>query len=160
MDLRLPVILVIPLTLSYSFLEETGPDVLENEGEDEEGDTDGDAPGTDGEDEPPADPLDRDAFFIGLGDAVIPTILVASAAFFRPGGAALLDVPVIAVTIPALGAMVGTLVGLLVLLWMVMKGRAHAGLPLLNGGAIAGYLLGATIGGIAIADAVGLTPYL
>jgi presenilin-like A22 family membrane protease len=43
---------------------------------------------------------------------------------------------------------------------MVMKGRPHAGLPLLNGGAIAGYLLGAIAAGIALLDAVGLTPYL
>jgi presenilin-like A22 family membrane protease len=95
-----------------------------------------------------------------LGDAVIPSILVASAAFFRPGDAPLLDVPGLAVTVPALGAVLGTTVGLLVLMWMVMKGRAHAGLPLLNGGAIGGYLLGALVAGIALVDAVGLTPYL
>ena len=191
MDLRLPVILVIPLTLSYSFLEETGPETLEDgadpdedgtieaenppdagtdEGDDtpsgptpesDPGDPDGTADGPDADAaETPEDPFARDAFFIGLGDAVIPTILVASAAFFRPGDALLLDVPGIALTVPALGAMLGTLVGLVVLLWMVMKGRAHAGLPLLNGGAIAGYLLGATIAGVALVDALGITPYL
>jgi len=169
MDLRLPVILVIPLTLSYSFLEETGPDTLEDGGGD--GTTGPGTPdaGTDGEDDTPSegtpastpeDPFARDAFFIGLGDAVIPTVLVASAAFFRPGDAPLLDVPVIALTVPALGAMLGTLVGLVVLLWMVMKGRAHAGLPLLNGGAVAGYLLGAAVAGVALLDAVGVAPYV
>ena len=170
MDLRLPVILVIPLTLSYSFLEETGPETLED-GADSEDDgaaesdasdsdgTTGDAGGDDA-DETPEDPFDRDAFYIGLGDAVIPTILVASAAFFRPGDAPLLDVPGIALTVPALGAMVGTLAGLVVLMWMVMKGRAHAGLPLLNGGAIAGYLLGAILAGIALIDALGIAPYV
>lgn len=182
MDLRLPVVLVIPLTLSYSFLEETGPETLEggdagtNEAVDannagkvaetDETDTDeateADDDGTDGEDSAvdPEDPFDRDAFYIGLGDAVIPSILVASAAFFQPGDPALLDVPGVSLTIPALGAMAGTVVGLLVLMWMVMKGRAHAGLPLLNGGAIAGYLLGAILSGIAIVEAVGLGPYL
>jgi presenilin-like A22 family membrane protease len=45
-------------------------------------------------------------------------------------------------------------------MWMVMKGRAHAGLPLLNGGAIAGYLVGALLAGVALLDAVGLGPYL
>ena len=170
MDLRLPVILVIPLTLSYSFLEETGPETLED-GADSEDDgaaesdasdsdgTTGDAGGDDA-DETPEDPFDRDAFYIGLGDAVIPTILVASAAFFRPGDAPLLDVPGIALTVPALGAMIGTLAGLVVLMWMVMKGRAHAGLPLLNGGAIAGYLLGAILAGIALIDALGIAPYV
>ena len=181
MDLRLPVVLVVPLTLSYSFLEDSGPETLENDG-DGEGNDDGDATDPDADeadddpdtsdasdaegssdpDDPPdaEDPLDRDAFFIGLGDAVIPTILVASAAFFRPGGAPLLDVPGFAVTLPALGAMVGTLAGLLVLLWMVLKGRAHAGLPLLNGGAIAGYVLGAVLAGVALVEAVGIAPYL
>jgi len=162
MDLRLPVVLVIPLTLSYSFLEEEGPETIaeedadDAESEDENDDTEG---ATEKVEEPP-EPFERDAFFIGLGDAVIPSILVASAAFFRPGDAPLLDVPGLAVTVPALGAVLGTTVGLLVLMWMVMKGRAHAGLPLLNGGAIAGYLLGALVAGIALVDAVGLTPYL
>jgi presenilin-like A22 family membrane protease len=167
MDLRLPVVLVIPLTLSYSFLEETGPETLEGETEEEtDDDEDGDGSEADGpegegsEAEEPDDPLDRDALFVGLGDAVIPTILVASAAFFRPGDPALLDVPGLAVTAPALGAIGGTIAGLLVLMWMVLKGRAHAGLPLLNGGAVAGYLLGAVLAGIALVDAVGLTPYL
>ncbi|MCQ4333311.1 hypothetical protein KM295_07435 [Natronomonas sp. F2-12] len=167
MDLRLPVLLVIPLTLSYSFLEETGPETLEGETEEEtDDDEDGDGSEADGpegegsEAEEPDDPLDRDALFVGLGDAVIPTILVASAAFFRPGDPALLDVPGLAVTAPALGAIGGTIAGLLVLMWMVLKGRAHAGLPLLNGGAVAGYLLGAVLAGIALVDAVGLTPYL
>jgi len=178
MDLRLPVVLVIPLTLSYSFLDDSGPETLEDsearedearDGEahddgahDDEEDGHPEAPdGSEHPDGPDApDPLDRDAFFIGLGDAVIPTILVASAAFFRPGGEPLLDVPGLAVTVPALGAMVGTLAGLVVLLWMVMKGRAHAGLPLLNGGAIAGYLLGAILAGVAIVEALGIAPYL
>lgn len=169
MDLRLPVVLVIPMTLSYSFLEETGPETL-NTDADSTGreapdgadtlDVSEEATSESGRPEDAEDPFERDAFFIGLGDAVIPTILVASAAFFRPGNAALLDVPGIALTIPALGAMIGTLVGLLVLLWMVMKGRAHAGLPLLNGGAIAGYLIGATVIGVTFVEAIGLGPYL
>jgi len=171
MELRLPVVLVIPLTLSYSFLDESGPETLDTDeetGDDAGGDETGDdVSGTESGDDAAqsegpdaADPFARDAFFIGLGDAVIPTILVASAAFFRPGDVALIDVPGIALTIPALGAMIGTLAGLFVLLWMVMKGRAHAGLPLLNGGAIAGYLVGATLVGVTLVEAIGLAPYL
>jgi presenilin-like A22 family membrane protease len=165
MDLRLPVVLVIPLTLSYSFLEEEGPETI-SEGEADDTDADDTTKesadeGTEDidEDEEPPEPFERDAFFIGLGDAVIPSILVASAAFFRPGDAPLLDVPGLAMTVPALGAVLGTTVGLLVLMWMVMKGRAHAGLPLLNGGAIAGYLLGTLVAGIALVDALGVAPY-
>ncbi len=159
MDLRLPVVLVIPLTLSYSFLAETGPETLDS-GEDREALADGDEGDETDAPDKPDDPFARDAFFIGLGDAVIPTVLVASVAVFRPGDAALLDVPGIAITVPALGAMVGTLCGLIALLWMVMKGRAHAGLPLLNSGAITGYLIGAMAAGIALVDAFGLAPYV
>jgi presenilin-like A22 family membrane protease len=56
--------------------------------------------------------------------------------------------------------MVGTLAGLVILLWMVLKGRAHAGLPLLNGGAISGYLVGALASGIPLAEALGITGLL
>ena len=174
MDLRLPVVFVVPLTLSYSFLDADGPATLEEEqSEDEATDEqsgdgttdeqdrgDGDDGDAEGGEEDGEDPFARDAFFIGLGDAVIPTILVASAAFFQPGGAGLLSVPGVALTLPALGAMVGTLAGLLALMWMVLEGRAHAGLPLLNGGAIAGYLAGALLAGVAVVEALGVAPYV
>jgi len=173
MDLRVPVVLVIPLSLSYSFLDATTPDPTSEERETDDDDaangneTDGTS-ATEGEtteDTEPADepademdqgPLERDALFIGLGDAIIPAILVASAAFFAPASVqTLLGVP-----LPAVTAMVGTFVGLAVLLWMVLKGRAHAGLPLLNGGSIAGYLLGALVAGIGLVEALGLGPYV
>jgi presenilin-like A22 family membrane protease len=41
-------------------------------------------------------------------------------------------------------------------LHMVLKGRPHAGLPLLNGGAIGGYVLGALASSVPIATAFGL----
>ncbi|MFC6862553.1 presenilin family intramembrane aspartyl protease PSH [Halomicroarcula sp. GCM10025817] len=168
MDLRVPVVLVIPLSLSYSFLDaETPTPGAEDDADGPDGDTTAsDAPLTDGEgdsgpaeDQPdasPGGPLDRDALFIGLGDAVIPSVLVASSAFFAPAGIA----TVLGVPLPTVTAMVGTFAGLAVLLWMVLKGRAHAGLPLLNGGTIAGYLLGALAAGITLVDALGLAPYL
>jgi len=56
--------------------------------------------------------------------------------------------------------MVGTFLGLTILLWMVLEGRAHAGLPLLNGGTIAGYIVGATVAGIGLIEALGLAPYI
>ena len=74
MDLRLPVVLVVPLTLSYSFLEDSGPETLEKDDErgsatsEEATDADGaegdpDAPDVGGADAPDAeDRLDRDAF--------------------------------------------------------------------------------------------------
>ena len=174
MDLRVPVVLVVPLSLSYSFLDAGTPASVESDGpesddESESGDKSGlDDEETDdasevgeptaeesaGEDDP--DPLDREALFIGLGDAVIPTVLVASAAFFAPATVPALDVPGIALPLTAAAAMVGTFLGLAVLLRMVLKGRAHAGLPLLNGGAIGGYLLGAVASGMTIAQALGI----
>ncbi|MBP1987063.1 presenilin family intramembrane aspartyl protease PSH [Halolamina salifodinae] len=163
MDLRIPVVLVIPLTLGYSIL----PDDEEEDGEAEESD-DESADETDSHDEEASTPADeaavegegeaideRDAFFIGLGDAVMPTVLVASAAQFLDAGS-LGFAPIPALNVPALTAMVGTFVGLLILLRMVFAGRAHAGLPLLNGGAIGGYLIGALAVGVPLTTALGL----
>jgi presenilin-like A22 family membrane protease len=137
MEIRVPIVLVVPLTPTYSFLDADLPDPASESDADPEG------------------PLERDALFIGLGDAIIPAVLVASVGFF------VRDVPAVAlagvvVSLPAAGAMLGTVVGLAVLLRLVFAGRAHAGLPLLNGGAIAGYLVGAVASGLSIAEAVGL----
>ena len=152
MDLKVPVVLVVPLTWSYSYLD--GDDAAADGGESGTSavETDGEGSAREG---PP--PEERDAFYIGLGDAVMPTVLVVSAGVF-------LDTPPLVedtvLTLPALTALVGTLVGLLVLVRFVMRGRAHAGLPLLNGGAIAGYLVGALVAGVPILDALGLAQYL
>ncbi|WP_222919021.1 presenilin family intramembrane aspartyl protease PSH [Natrinema sp. SYSU A 869] len=180
MDLKIPVVLVIPMTLSYSYLAAgSTDDVLEDGGTETEteaetnGDIPSDTPGNDTTDETTGGAaqtddtataendgqteegaLDRDALFIGLGDAVIPTVLVASAAAFLDVGT--LAVPVITLNLPALGAALGTIAGLLALMYMVLEGRAHAGLPLLNGGAIGGYLLGALASGLSLAAAIGL----
>lgn len=160
MRLKVPVLLVVPVTLGYSYLAEAEEmadrtDEEASEGREDEASTDGeasDAVEADGESEDEG--FERDAIFIGLGDAVMPTILVASAAFF-------LDAPgFLGVELPALGAIAGTLCGLAVLLRMVLQGRAHAGLPLLNGGAIIGYLLGALASGYSLVAALGLGPYL
>ncbi|WP_029601671.1 presenilin family intramembrane aspartyl protease PSH [Halococcus hamelinensis] len=151
MDLKLPVVLVIPLTLSYSFLDDS-PTANADESVEADG---GEGEGS--ETNPPPAAGDRDVFFVGLGDAVMPGVLVASAAFFAPARPL---IPGFALSLPALTAMVGTVCGLVVLLRLVMKGRAHAGLPLLNGGAIAGYLVGAIASGIPVVTALGLGPYL
>ena len=110
-ELRLPVLLIIPKVAHYRFraesskFKEASP---ENKG-------------------------DREAMFMGLGDLVMPTILVISALQFSgPGWDGL----------PAIGAAVGTLVGYAVLMGYVLKGRPQAGLPLLNGGSIVGFLAG------------------
>ncbi|MBN1322946.1 MAG: hypothetical protein JW986_02970 [Methanotrichaceae archaeon] len=81
----------------------------------------------------------KGAYFLGLGDAIIPTILVISAnwSLSSPSiGAASLTL-----TVPALSAMIGTYIGF-GLLMTTSRDRPQAGLPFLNGGAIAGFLLG------------------
>ena len=162
MDLRIPVILVIPLSWSYSLLDDGGDD---ERGDSDDGDNEGGANDNNESDDAKADPSDdiapgddREAFFIGLGDAVIPGVMVASAAFFS--SAPQYAVAVIELNTPALFSLGGTLAGLLVLMSMVMKGKPHAGLPLLNGGAIGGYLVGALWVGIPLAEAVGITGFL
>ncbi|MGB8215894.1 MAG: presenilin family intramembrane aspartyl protease PSH [Candidatus Methanoperedens sp.] len=116
MDLRLPILLVIPKHWNYSFLTEK------------------------------FDKEEREAFFMGLGDAVMPTILVVSANFFVK--TASYTLPLIgSINIPAIGAIIGTFVGFSVLLGFVMKGKPQAGLPFLNGGVILGYVVGSLIAG-------------
>jgi presenilin-like A22 family membrane protease len=116
MDLKLPVMFVVPRSAGYSFVDAT------------EEVTEGD---------------ESDALYMGLGDAVIPGVLVASAAHFV--GYA-----------PAVGALVGALVGFVFLMRKVAEGEPHAGLPLLNGGAIAGFFIAAYAVGITPFEAMGL----
>jgi presenilin-like A22 family membrane protease len=186
MDLRIPVVLVVPTTLSYSLLDtdfgeanevhedsETsgesgtatangGDDTDESGGEDARDETNPTGPNSEADEvdhEGADDESVRDAFFIGLGDAVMPTVMVASAAFFSSAASlGLSSLP--ALNLPALTAMVGTFLGFFVLMWAVTKGRAHAGLPLLNGGAVGGYLVGSIAAGVPLVEAVGLAPYL
>ncbi|MWG33526.1 presenilin family intramembrane aspartyl protease PSH [Halomarina oriensis] len=166
MDLKVPVVLVIPMTWSYSYLDgETATDGGAEQGDEAATGDDGTHDDPTGESTPSGDVTaaerpdasERDAFYIGLGDAVMPTVLVVSAAVF-------LDTPALVdgtvLTLPALTALVGTLLGLTVLVQFVMRGRAHAGLPLLNGGAIGGYLVGALVAGVPLLEALGLAPYL
>ncbi len=71
-----------------------------------------------------------EAFFMGLGDAIIPSMLVVSA-FVNYTSAA-----------PALGAALGTLAGYAILSRIAGRGKPHAGLPFLNSGAIIGFVIG------------------
>lgn len=80
----------------------------------------------------------RDAFYMGLGDTVIPGLLAVSASLYLPETASFL---MTANLWAAVGAMVGGLLGYLVLFRYVLRGRPQAGLPFLNTGAIAGYLI-------------------
>lgn len=184
MEMRVPVLLVVPLSRSYSFLEETTSAGATDDGSTPALDVEtleelGPAGVADLEparlrtlDEETIDALEgdlleavreqaagREALYIGLGDAVIPTILVASAGFFIETGPTVSLLGLVT-PLPAVTAMVGTLVGLVCLLLLVLRGRAHAGLPLLNGGAIGGYLVGAFLSGMTLLEALGLAGLL
>jgi presenilin-like A22 family membrane protease len=86
---------------------------------------------------------ERGAFFLGLGDAVIPTILAVSASWSLPAA----PLPGLAVSAPALGAMLGTYIGFAALL-TTSRERPQAGLPFLNGGAMLGFMIGCALAGI------------
>jgi presenilin-like A22 family membrane protease len=113
MDLKLPILFVIPKHMKYSFLHESF-----NKGE------------------------KREAFFMGLGDAVMPTLLVVSANVFMNSSGE--------ISYPVLGAMLGTLAGYAVLYTFVMKGKPQAGLPFLNSGVILGFFIGVLLSGASI----------
>ena len=71
----------------------------------------------------------KNAIFMGLGDFIIPGILAASSFHFENN---------LAMALTTIG---GAVAGLMMLLVLAEKGKPHAGLPWLNGGAIGGYLL-------------------
>jgi presenilin-like A22 family membrane protease len=115
-DLKTPILFVIPKKRDYSFIRD-GIGKLQGEDGKEGG--------------------ERGAFIIGMGDMIMPAILVVSANVFlkgwRLGGF---------VNLPALGAIIGSVLGLTVLLYFVMSGKPQAGLPPINGGTILGFLAG------------------
>jgi len=83
----------------------------------------------------------RGAYFLGLGDAIIPTILVISANWSLPAPG------YFGINLPALGAMLGTYLGFLFLMTS-SRGKPQAGLPFLNSGVILGFLMGCAAAGI------------
>jgi presenilin-like A22 family membrane protease len=109
-DIKSPILFIVPKRRGYSFVRE----------------------GIGG-----LDSGERAVFVIGMGDLIMPSILVVSANFF-------MDTPKLSgfITFPALGAIIGSVVGLVLLLTVVQKGKPQAGLPPINGGAILGFLAG------------------
>jgi presenilin-like A22 family membrane protease len=115
-DLSLPVLLVIPKKLGYSYRKEK-PRLKEQIKEGKE----------------------REAMFMGLGDIVIPSLLIVSALTFLPSSDSVMGLA--GNLLVAIGTMIGILVGFSVLMTYVLKGNPQAGLPLLNSGALGGYLI-------------------
>jgi len=81
----------------------------------------------------------RDVMLMGLGDAIIPSVLVISAAANLPQVSSTgWESPALLVALVTLAAMT---VGYLMLMFLTSKGRPQAGLPFLNGSAIIGFAL-------------------
>lgn len=114
--IKAPLLFVVPKSRDYSFRKDQGISTS------------------------PEDAKERGAFFLGLGDAVIPTILVISASWSFPAWGYGLNLPV-------LGAMLGTYLGFL-LLMTTSRDRPQAGLPFLNSGVILGFLAGCLAAGV------------
>src|SRR5467141_1244375 len=113
---RLPILLVIPKKAGYSFREQKSLKEQVASGE------------------------EREAMFVGLGDLIIPGILAVSAFTFSSAvGRSFLGV--LPNGIIAFGTVLGSLAGFMVLMRYVLKGNPQAGLPLLNGGALLGFIL-------------------
>ncbi len=108
MDQKMPILFIIPKKLGYTGSFEKITPSAEETGVKKE----------------------RGTFLMGMGDAIMPAILVVSAYTF------------IQSPVPAIGAAIGALIGLGVLLVMVFSGKPQAGLPPLNGGVILGFLAG------------------
>ena len=87
---------------------------------------------------------ERGAYMIGMGDVIMPAILVVSAQVFA-GGEGVMSV--FGIYLPAVGALIGGIVGLLILLIPVNTGKPQPGLPLINGCAIIGFFLCCLIAG-------------
>ena len=135
-NLNLPILLVAPQGSDYSFRAERAP-----LGDSNPGDSPTSVPINDSGTSPQASmqPRERvikksnDAMLMGLGDVIFPGMLVLSTLQYIGGD----DGWIMAIT-----TLVGSLVGYSILMWYVGQGKAQAGLPLLNGGAILGYVLG------------------
>lgn len=119
MDMRLPILLVVPKKKGYSFKKQPAlKSDLKNK--------------------------DRGAMFMGLGDVIIPTIMGVSAQTFLPDDTVLtiLGMGIGGNILVELLSFMGAIIGYLGLMRFVMKGNPQAGLPMLNSGAILGYIIG------------------
>jgi Uncharacterized protein conserved in archaea len=140
MDLKLPILFVIPKKWNYSFIKDDFSEETEqaDEKSEEKDKTDLALESAEGEEQKKK----SDALFMGLGDAVIPTLLVISSNHFLEHDGV--------IAIPSLYAMIGTWVGFAALMYLVSKGKPQAGLPFLNTGAIVGFVIGVIVSGTAI----------
>jgi len=136
-NLKLPILLVAPQEKGYSFLEEENTmreDKIIETAVDEKDESISTKP-------PKKEKAKsgRDAMFMGLGDVIFPGMLVVSAISWLPEGTFYLGID--STMWIGIMTMLGGLVGYFILMGYVALGKPQAGLPLLNSGAILGYLI-------------------
>lgn len=96
---------------------------------------------------------DEGVAFLGLGDAFFPGMLAVSAGVFVDAPRLVAGVPL---NLPALGALLGGVLGMVLLQLLAYRVEGvHAGLPALNGSVLVGYALGAVAAGVPLATALG-----
>ena len=130
---KAPLLFVVPKSRSYSFRKDAGA-VSSSPDQGQPGGSAGSSISS------PAAGR-KGAFFLGLGDAIIPTILVVSAYSSLPAGGYL------GINLPTIGAMLGTYLGFMALM-TTSRDKPQAGLPFLNSGVILGFLAGCAAAGI------------
>lgn len=115
-EAKLPILLVFPKKFSFNYEESTNLMEAKRKGE---------------------------SMFMGLGDVIIPGALIVSSMLFLPDTAihqiGFISGPLVVALFSLLG-MLASFMGLMTVL--VIKGKAHAGLPFLNTGTILGFLIG------------------
>ena len=116
---RLPVVLFVPTHRGFSLRDDTTMDI---------------------------DSGVTGVIVIGLGDAIIPGMLVTGAVVSSP--APTFDLAGFIWSVPAIGAILGILLGVVVLFYGTSRDHAHPGLPFLSSGAIIGYLVASVAVGI------------
>lgn len=109
---KMPIMFLVPKTKGYSY-RKSGFSIRDSKGE-------------------------RGAYMVGMGDVIMPAILVVSAQVFAGGEGV---ISIFGLYLPALGALIGGIVGLLILMVPVNTGKPQPGLPLINGCAIISFVL-------------------
>ncbi len=115
LDLNLPIVLMVPRKSGFSNFKKTEKADIHS-----------------------GEAVERDALYVGLGDLIIPGVLTISA-FANLPTSLFLGIPGnLAV---AGGCITGAMFGFVMLMRLTSKGKAQAGLPLLNSGTIIGFIL-------------------
>lgn len=115
MKQKMPIMLLVPKTKGYSY-RKSGYSVAKKREE-------------------------RSAYMMGMGDIIMPAILVISAQVFASG------MEVLGISLPAFGALIGSLIGVILLSIPMKSGKPQPGLPIINVCTIAGFLICCVIAG-------------